>query len=75
LSYLPLPAPCCLLPCWGLTAYLPPCLWGLALPHPPPLSWPHFPQVPGNAPLLCWAQSLHCCYTLLEMKKSEIFNL
>jgi hypothetical protein len=23
---------------------------------PPPLSWPHFPQVPGNAPLPCRAQ-------------------
>ncbi len=52
-SFLPPPAPCCLLPCWELTAYLASCL---ALPHPLPLSRPHFPQVPGNALLLSWAQ-------------------
>ncbi len=55
-SFLLPPAPCWLLPCWELTAYLPPCLGGLALPHPLPLSWPHFPQVPGNALPLCRAQ-------------------
>ncbi len=54
-SFLLLPAPCCLLPRWELS--LSPCLGGLALPHPLPLSWPHFPQVPGNTPLLCRAQA------------------
>jgi hypothetical protein len=39
-----------------LTAYFPPCFGSLALLHPLPLSWPHFPQVRGNALLLCWAQ-------------------
>jgi hypothetical protein len=29
--------------------------WGLALPHPLPSGWPHFPQVPGNTLPLCRA--------------------
>ncbi len=37
-AWLVLPFPCCLLPRWELTAYLPSFLWGLALPHPLPLS-------------------------------------
>ncbi len=47
-SFLLLPAPCHLLPCWELTAYLPLCLGGPALPRPLPLSWLNFPQVPGQ---------------------------
>ncbi len=50
-SFLLLPAPCCLHPCLELTAYLPPCLGDPALPHPLPLSWPHFPQ--GKKRSLC----------------------
>ncbi len=58
-SFLLPPAPCCLLPCWELTAYLASCLGGLALPRPLPLSWPHFPQVPGNTLPLCQVQLLY----------------
>ncbi len=55
-SFLLPSAPCCLLPCWELTAYLASCLGGLALLHPLPLRWPHFPQVPGSALPLCQVQ-------------------
>jgi hypothetical protein len=40
LSFLLPPAPCCLIPCWGLTAYLAPCLEGLAPPRPLPWADP-----------------------------------
>ncbi len=46
---LPRLCPCCLCLCWALTAYLSRLLGGRALPHPPPPSWPHFPQIPGNS--------------------------
>jgi hypothetical protein len=35
---------CCLLHCCWSTAYLVPRLEVCALPHSPPLGWPHFPQ-------------------------------
>ncbi len=44
------------------------CLGGLALPHPLPLSWPHFPQAPGNALLLCQAQLCIIFICKLPMK-------
>ncbi len=55
----PCPSPCCLCPRWASTAYLSRLLGGRALPHPPSPSWPHFPQVPGNAPLPCRAHYPH----------------
>ncbi len=51
----PCPSLCCLCPPWALTAYLPYLLGDRPLSPPPP-SWPHFPQVPGNTRLPCWAQ-------------------
>ncbi len=79
-SFLLLPSPCCLLPCWELTAYLLCSLGGLALPHPSPLSWPHFPQVPGNALHSCRAhymQQIHFLYTsssLSELHLASFFT-
>jgi hypothetical protein len=45
---------------------VPPCLGGPALFYPLPLSCPHFPQVPGKALHLCWAQAIMICRTLVQ---------
>jgi hypothetical protein len=40
----------------GVDCLSSPLLGGPTLLHPLPPSWPHFPQVPGNAPFSCRAQ-------------------
>jgi hypothetical protein len=48
---------------------------GPALPHPLPLSWPHFPQVSGNALPFCRAQQyLFLCIRQLPQMKFKYSN-
>ncbi len=60
-SFLLPPAPCCLLPRWGLTAYLPPCSGGLALPNPlaPSPELTPFPSGPRQCPTLVSGTTLY----------------